>query len=204
MPSRFPRRFFARDTVTVARALLGQLFFHDTPEGRRAGQIVEVEAYAGPQDPASHAFRGPTARSRIMFGPAGYLYVYFIYGIYFCCNVVTEGEGRPGAVLIRGLRPLAGVDIMRAEQPHRPLHRLANGPGKVCRALAITLAHNGRDLVHGSIGIAPLTGAGNERIVAGPRIGITRGTELPYRFWLRPSASPAGRSRELRGRRRSG
>ncbi len=189
MPRRFGRRFFARDTVTVARALLGQLFYHDTPQGRRAGHIVEVEAYAGQQDPASHAYRGATRRSRIMFGPAGYLYVYFIYGMYFCCNVVTEGEGRPGAVLIRGLDPVSRVDLMRAEQPRGPANRLADGPGKVCRALAITLAHNGTDLVRGSIGVAAAARPPEDRIVAGPRVGITRGTELPFRFSLIRAAS---------------
>jgi DNA-3-methyladenine glycosylase len=168
---RFDRDFYARDTLVVARALLGQLLFHDTPRGRRSGRIVEVEAYTGSRDPASHAFRGPTPRSRIMFGPAGHLYVYFIYGMYHCCNVVTERDGRPGAVLIRALEPGPGTD----------------GPGKVCRALGITLAHNGVDLTSGAIGIAP--GGGRAGLVlVGPRIGISRGAALPYRLRLRAHA----------------
>lgn len=170
--SRFGHEFYARDTLVVARSLLGQILFHDTPHGRRTGRIVEVEAYTGSSDPASHAFRGPTPRSRIMFGPPGHLYVYFIYGMYHCCNVVTERDGRPGAVLIRALEP-------------RPGHPRTDGPGRVCRALGITLVHNGVDLATGAIGIAPSAGRAPSEVLVGPRIGISRGTALPYRFRLR-------------------
>ncbi len=195
MPERCGRGFYARDTITVARALLGEMLFHDTPVGRRSGRIVEVEAYRGISDPASHAFRGPTRRSRIMFGTPGYLYVYFIYGMYHCCNVVTERRGEAGAVLIRGLVPIDGIARMRDANPHLSPRRLADGPGKVCRALGITLAHNGVDLAHGRIGIIPLPKARDQEIVAGPRIGITRGMDLPYRFHLRDWATASGKVR---------
>jgi DNA-3-methyladenine glycosylase len=174
---RFGRDFYARDTLVVARSLLGQLLFHDTSHGRRAGRIVEVEAYTGSSDPASHAFRGPTPRSRIMFGPPGHLYVYFIYGMYHCCNAVTEHDGRPGAVLIRALELVTGLASSGS-------HQRTDGPGRVCRALEITLAHNGVDLATGAIGIAG-GGRTTGEVLVGPRIGISRGAALPYRFRLR-------------------
>jgi DNA-3-methyladenine glycosylase len=178
--SRFGRDFYARDTLVVARSLLGQSLFHDTSHGRRAGRIVEVEAYTGASDPASHAFRGPTLRSRIMFGPPGHLYVYFIYGMYHCCNVVTERDGKAGAVLIRALEPVPALAGSRS-RTGRPR---TDGPGKVCRALGITLTHNGVDLTTGAIGIAPGAMPAGE-VLIGPRIGISRGAALPYRFRLR-------------------
>jgi DNA-3-methyladenine glycosylase len=177
--SRFGRDFYARDTLVVARSLLGQSLFHDTSHGRRAGRIVEVEAYTGASDPASHAFRGPTLRSRIMFGPPGHLYVYFIYGMYHCCNVVTERDGKAGAVLLRALEPVPALARNRS-QTGRPR---TDGPGKVCRALGITLTHNGVDLTTGAIGIAPGAVPAGE-VLIGPRIGISRGAALPYRFRL--------------------
>jgi DNA-3-methyladenine glycosylase len=176
---RFGRDFYARDTLVVARSLLGQLLFHDTSQGRHSGRIVEVEAYTGSSDPASHASRGPTPRSRIMFGPPGHLYVYFIYGMYHCCNVVTERDGRPGAVLIRALQPVPAIEGGRSQVGHPR----TDGPGKVCRALGITLAHNGADLATGAIGIGP-GGGGAGQVLVGPRIGISRGAALPYRFRL--------------------
>jgi len=194
---RYGRRFYARDVLTVARSLLGQLLFHELPDGLRSGRILEVEAYTGSADPASHAYRGPTTRNRVMFGPPGYLYVYFIYGMYYCCNVVAERDGIPGAVLIRSLAPVDGIGRMRAEAHAQQPHRLADGPGKVCRALRITGADNGVDLVHGPIGVARLGAPPAKAIKIGPRIGITRGAELPYRFCLSElkAARGAGRGR---------
>lgn len=185
-----PRRFFARDTVTVARALLGHLLVHHTPRGRRVGRIVEVEAYRGPRDPASHAYRA-TPRSLIMYGPPGMAYVYFTYGMHFCVNVVTETHGRAGAVLLRALEPVAGLD-----------GRAAAGPGRLTRAMGIDRRHNGSDLTRPPLYIAD-GGASRRRmtrgrIVAGPRVGITTATRRPWRFGIEAHGSlsrPFARSR---------
>ncbi len=185
-----PRTFYARDTVTVARALLGQVLVRVLADGQRLrARIVETEAYGGAEDLASHAARGRTPRATIMFGEPGHAYVYFIYGMYFCLNAVTEPDGVPGAVLIRGVQPLDGIETMRARRPHaRGLHDLGNGPGKLCQALAIDRALNGHDLVAGGAlyveaGVTPPA----DGITATPRIGIRAdewGLQLPWRFVL--------------------
>lgn len=138
-----PRTFYARPTTEVARDLLGKLLVR-TSEGRppRIARIVEVEAYLGERDAASHARRGPTPRAAIMFGPPGFLYVYLVYGMHHCMNVVTESDGMAGAVLLRAAEPIAGFEETVGARP------LA-GPGKVCAALGISRAHNGLDLCTG-------------------------------------------------------
>jgi DNA-3-methyladenine glycosylase len=190
-PERLPRAFYARSTVEVARGLLGCWLVHELPEGRREGQIVETEAYVGPEDRASHASRGRTARTEIMFGPPGYAYVYLIYGMHHCLNVVTEAEGYPAAVLIRALEPGPGVTLA------------TNGPGRLCRALGIDRRHNGSDLVDGPLHLerrASLAPA--DRVVSAPRVGVQYAGEWatrPWRFFLaasphvsvRPGARPA-------------
>ena len=153
--------------------------------GRCRGRIVEVEAYAGALDPASHAFRGPTARNATMFGPAGHLYVYFTYGMHFCANAVTGGRAEGQAVLLRALAPLAGLDTMRARRPaaRRPTD-LASGPAKLCQALGIVGADDGTDLVRGRIRIVD---DGTEPPAApgvSVRIGITRAAEVPWRWFV--------------------
>src|SRR5256714_14958616 len=120
---RLGREFFARDPVSLAPDLLGRILFYRTAEGLLAGRIVETEAYTGAADPASHAFRGPTARNAVMFGPAGHAYVYFSYGMHYCLNVTAEAAGTARAVLLRALEPLARVQILRARGDHRPEHR---------------------------------------------------------------------------------
>ncbi|HXF82835.1 MAG TPA: DNA-3-methyladenine glycosylase [bacterium] len=183
LPSRLrplPRRFFARSTLVVARALLGHLVVREVPEGRLVGRIVEVEAYRGPRDPASHAYR-PTPRSRIMWGKPGMAYVYFTYGNHFCLNVVTEREGVAGAVLFRALEPLEGVEIMRRNRGVTDARHLLSGPGRLTQALGITRAHNGWDLTTPPFYLAQ----GRRRpprIVARPRIGIRAATARPWRF----------------------
>lgn len=185
-----PRAFYARDTVTVARALLGQVLVRVLADGQHLrARIVETEAYGGTEDLASHAARGRTPRAAIMFGEPGYAYVYFIYGMYFCLNAVTESDGVPGAVLIRGAVPVTGIETMHAHRPRaRSLHDLCNGPGKLCQALAIDRALNGHDLAAGrSLYLEAGTPPAADRIMATPRVGIRAdawGLQVPWRFVL--------------------
>jgi DNA-3-methyladenine glycosylase len=146
--SRLERAFYERATPLVARSLLGQRLVRNLEGQRLSGLITETEAYRGPDDQASHAYRR-TPRSSIMYGPAGYAYVYFIYGSYFCLNAVTEAAGQPGAVLIRAVFPTEGLATMRQRRGGRDERRLADGPGKLCQALGIGRALNGADLVSG-------------------------------------------------------
>ena len=201
-----PRSFFARDPLDVAPELLGKLLVRRAPEGDRAGRIVEVEAYRGADDPASHAFRGPTPRTTTMFGPAGHLYVYFSYGMHWCANVVCARPDEAAAVLIRALEPVRGVEAMTAARPgaRRPVD-VSNGPAKLCEALGITGTDDGADLRSGDRGI---------RIVddgtpppaepgVGPRVGISVAVEQPWR-WFDPqspfvSRAPGPRAAVARG-----
>ena len=176
-----PRSFYARATVEVARGLLGKVLVH----GVTAGIIVETEAYLGGEDLAAHSARGLTGRTRVIFGPPGHAYVYLIYGMYECLNLVAERDGRPGCVLIRALQPVSGLELMRARRPaaRRP-EQLANGPGKLTLALGITRAHNGADVTRGPLVVRQGEGAGPIEIAVTPRIGITRAAELPLRFLI--------------------
>ncbi len=180
-----PREFYARPALRVARALLGRVLVHDGPEGRCSGRIVEVEAYRGSSDPASHAFRGVTPRNRVMHGEPGHAYVYFTYGMHHCLNVVCEPVGHASAVLIRAFEPLVGLESMRRRRGVEESVRLGRGPGCVAQALGLDRRHNGLDLTSGPLFIA----AGDpdragHRIVSGPRIGIRVGLEREWRFWL--------------------
>jgi DNA-3-methyladenine glycosylase len=189
------------DTLAAARSLLGALLVCDAPADggpRRAGRIVEVEAYQGPNDRASHARMGPTARNRVMFGPAGIAYVYLVYGMHHCLNVVTGAEGFPAALLVRAVEPIDGLDAMRAARgrPGVPDARLAAGPGLVGAAFALTRADTGRDLCDpvGALRLeAAPPGDPAPRIVTGPRVGIAYAgepwTSLPWRFAV--AGSPA-------------
>jgi DNA-3-methyladenine glycosylase len=179
-----PRSFYARPTVEVARALLGQILVH----GATAGRIVETEAYLGRDDLAAHASRGITPRTRVIFGPPGHAYVYFIYGRYECLNLVTEPDGTPGCVLIRALEPLAGIALMQRRRPAaRRVEELAAGPARLTMALGITRAHNGADLTRGSLVVREPIEMKEFTVDVTPRIGIRQGAERPLRFLVRAS-----------------
>ena len=177
------RRFYARDTESVARALLGCVLESRIGGRRTAGRIVEVEAYVGAHDPAAHGFGGRrTDRNGAMFGPPGTAYVYRSYGVHWCFNVVTEREGEPCAVLVRALEPLAGMETMARRRGTSEEARLCSGPGKLCQALGITRAQDGHDL--GAAPLRLLRPAGRRvlEIAIGPRVGITRAADWPLRF----------------------
>jgi DNA-3-methyladenine glycosylase len=187
--ARLSRDFFARDTLIVARALLGRRLVRILEHKRLSGRIIEVEAYIGEQDEASHARPGRTARNAPMYGPPGHAYVYLIYGMYHCFNVVTEREGFPAAVLIRGLEPVEGLEVMREARGGRPDGQLTSGPGRLCQALYIDRQFDGADLC---VPDAPLfLEAGepvpDERVATTPRINV-RGNETavnaPWRFYV--------------------
>jgi DNA-3-methyladenine glycosylase len=186
------RSFYERPTTTVAGALLGKVLVH----GKAAGRIVEVEAYLGRDDRAAHAWRGLTERTSVLFGAPGRAYVYLIYGMYECLNVVAEPEGVPGCVLIRALEPLAGVDLMQCRRPNaRRIEDLASGPGKLTVAMGITRRHNGADLTQGALTIHRAAREGRFEIEATPRIGIRHSTDRPLRFVIAGSRFASRRGR---------
>jgi DNA-3-methyladenine glycosylase len=177
-----PRRSYARDAREVAPELLGKVLVH----GDRAARIVEVEAYAGGEDPASHAFRGRTPRNAVMFGPPGHLYVYFTYGMHWCANAVCGRDGEASAVLLRAGAPLAGVAAMYGARPAARRDRdLCNGPAKLCQALGIDGSTNGEDLVRaGGVVILDDGTPPPERPGVSTRIGLSSGQEHPWRWFV--------------------
>jgi DNA-3-methyladenine glycosylase len=153
--------------------------------GRAAGRIVETEAYLGAEDLAAHASRGLTRRTRVLFGPPGHAYVYFIYGKYECLNLVAEPEGTPGCALIRAMEPLTGIELMRRRRPQaRALEELASGPGKLTLALGITRRHYGTDVTQGPLAVRRLKHEPPFEILATPRIGIRHSADWPLRFLI--------------------
>ncbi len=197
---RLPRSFYERPTITVARDLLGKVLVRRRGKLFLTGRIVEVEAYLGERDPASHAFRGRTARNEVMFRTGGHLYVYFTYGMHFCANVVTEGEGRGRAVLLRALEPLGGISAMARYRGIAPgdVRNLCSGPAKLCQAFGIGRSDNGTDLTGPEIWIAEdADSVSPGRIRRSPRIGISTATRYHWRFTVADSAylsRPEGRS----------
>jgi DNA-3-methyladenine glycosylase len=234
-----PRSFFDRPAVQVAPELLGCVIEHETAEGLVAVVLTEVEAYAGESDPASHAFRGRTARVEVMYGPPGHAYVYFTYGMHFCVNLVCQPVGQPSAVLLRAGRVIDGVPLATARRfgatrtdgadgpagaaspggsaspdgpaspdgagrrpawPRSPRAAareldLARGPARLCEALGINRAQNGADAVSPASPLrvfAPLTPVPAAGISHGPRVGVSRAADVPWRFWItgEPAVSP--------------
>jgi len=185
------RAFYDRPALDVARDLIGRYLVRLLPEGRLAGRIVETEAYIGPQDLACHAARGRTARNEVMFGPPGHAYIYFIYGMHWCLNLVTEREGIPAAVLLRAVEPADGIGFMRARRPNaRTDVELTSGPARLCAAFGIDGSLNGADLCRPDsvlyVEERPSAGSGRGPIVAAPRIGVAYAgewAEKPFRFY---------------------
>jgi len=196
-----PRQFYGAPTLRVARALLGKVLAHDTPEGRTAGRIVEVEAYRGPTDRAAHSYGGHrSARNEVMYGPPGRAYVYFIYGMHHCVNIVTRPASVPEAVLLRALEPVTGEALMRRRRglEEAPAWRLCRGPGALCQALGITRADNGADLVRGRLRILDAPAVPSRRVLRTPRIGVDYAgpdAARPWRFVVRTSRAVSGRRR---------
>lgn len=183
-----PRAFYERHTLSVARELLGQVLVRKTDEGTMTGRIVETEAYRGQDDPASHAYRGATPRNRVMFGHGGFAYVYYVYGFHYCLNATTELPGKAGAVLIRAVEPLEGLEQMlrnRSLAPTSRLEDIASGPGKLTRAMNITSESNGGDLTgKGALYICESTPSEPFRSGASGRIGVKSAYRRPWRFFV--------------------
>ncbi|HEU4515056.1 MAG TPA: DNA-3-methyladenine glycosylase [Nocardioidaceae bacterium] len=196
----------AGPVLEVAPRLLGAVLRHETADGSVAVRLTEVEAYAGEQDPGSHAYRGPTPRNEVMFGPAGHLYVYFTYGMHYCCNVVVGNEGHASAVLLRAGEVVEGIDLARARRRVGPDRDLARGPARLCQALGIDLDDNGADLDEGPLTLTlPERAADRSRVRTGPRVGLRHAADHPWRFWLadEPTVSvyrPAKRLAERPGK----
>ena len=196
--------FYKQTTLEIAKNLLGTFLVHDSPNGKTVGKIVETEAYLA-DDPACHASRGETPRNKMMFDPPGHAYIYFIYGMYFCFNVVTAKKGVGEAVLIRALEPMEGIELMhkrraKKNKGHFSIHELCNGPAKLVIAMGITKDMNGVDLSKGDLkllrpSVTPDSDPGSpgrSRIQCGmteihttTRIGIVQGAHLPYRFYFK-------------------
>ncbi|OGQ06929.1 MAG: 3-methyladenine DNA glycosylase [Deltaproteobacteria bacterium RIFCSPLOWO2_12_FULL_40_28] len=179
-------KFFKQSTLQIAKNLLGATLIHDSPQGTTIGRIVETEAYLS-NDPACHAARGKTSRNQVMFGPPGHAYIYFIYGMYFCFNVVTGKEGIGEAVLIRALEPIVGLELMKTRRPKiKKNEHLCNGPAKLVLAMGIEKKQNGICLQGGSLRLERSSKTNlKSPIVSTTRIGIKNGAHLPYRFYFK-------------------
>lgn len=201
MPKLLPRSFYIHPPDEVSRNLLGKLITHKLDGERLTGRIVEVEAYFGIDDPASHSFIGKTERNAVLFGPPGVAYVYFIYGMYYCLNVSCEPDGQAGGILIRALEPVEGLDTMarlRKLPANAKPQLLTSGPGRLCQALGITRAiHNGIDVTKKTSELQFTDdGYKPEAILATPRIGITKAADRPHRFIIAGNKFVSGKRAE--------
>jgi DNA-3-methyladenine glycosylase len=190
------RDVLAGPVLEVAPRLLGATLRH----GDVALRVTEVEAYDGPNDPGSHAYRGRTARNAVMFGPPAHLYVYFTYGMHHCCNVVVGPEGTPSAVLLRAGEVVDGRDVALARRPRSTVRDLARGPARLCQALAITREQDGADLSSGPLTLVLGDPVGH--VETGPRVGLRGAPDRPWRYWIpgEPSVSTYRPATPLRGR----
>ena len=182
----------AIDPVDAAKRLLGCVLEVSTSDGPIGVRLVEVEAYRGGDDPASHCYRGRTARNEVMFGPAGHLYVYFVYGMHFCANVVALTDGVPGAVLLRAGEVVSGVDLAARRRPGaRSPAELAKGPARLTGVLGLDRRHNGVDLTDPGSPVRLLAGQAlaADEIMVGPRVGVAVAVDVPWRFWLPGSST---------------
>ena len=192
------RSFYLEPTLRVARALLGKILVHESPGGPTAGRVVEVEAYRGPRDRAAHSAGGRrTPRNDVMYGPPGHAYVYFIYGMHYCVNVVTQPPAVPEAVLIRALEPVEGLALMRARRglEEGADWRLCRGPGSLCQALGVARGQNGGDLVTGPLRLLGAPSVPAALVARTPRIGVAyAGPDAlrPWRFLVRGSRAVSG------------
>ena len=186
--------FYDRPTLDVTADLIGKVLVHQARAGVAAGMIVEAEAYIGEDDPACHAAPGPTTRNEPLYGPPGVAYVYLNYGMHYLVNAVTEAEGAPAAVLIRALAPLDGKPLMFKRRGDKSIREadLCRGPGNLTKALGISLKENRLDLTSSRLWIED-RGLDAGRLSWGPRVGITRGAERPWRCWASGHASVSGR-----------
>jgi DNA-3-methyladenine glycosylase len=176
--------FYSQSTLTLARALLGKHLCRKWRDSYLVGKIVETEAYIGEDDPACHAARGKTNRNAVMYGPAGFAYIYFIYGMYYCLNVVAREEGFPAAILIRALEPISGVSQMMAFRKTNNVHNLTNGPGKLCQALHLDRKQNGVDLCANELFISDGEMIRPGQIESSRRVGIKVGVDHQWRFFI--------------------
>ena len=186
-PRLLPRAFFDRPSTEVAPELLGCVFWSESPAGRTAVRLVEVEAYEGSLDPASHSFRGRTARNGVMFGPPGHAYVYFTYGMHYCVNLVCSRPGDATAVLLRAGQVIEGSALATERRNGQRERDLARGPGRLCQALGIDRSLDGTDACAAGapLGIGPAPDPVDPAAIrSGPRIGITKAVDFPFRFWL--------------------
>ncbi|MEJ5263119.1 MAG: DNA-3-methyladenine glycosylase [Ignavibacterium sp.] len=190
---KLPKNFYKRPVLTVAKELLGKIIVKHEGKKILAGKIVEVEAYDGNLDEASHSFKGKTKRNEVMFREGGYFYVYFTYGVHHCCNVVTGEEGHGAAVLIRALEPIEGIQTMALRRfgkrkiDERQFINLTNGPGKICQAFAFDRTYSGLDLTGDKVYIIDMPLIKKSQIGISKRIGISKSTELPWRFFIKDS-----------------
>ncbi|WP_370948630.1 DNA-3-methyladenine glycosylase [Amycolatopsis sp. cg5] len=200
----FDRDELSIDPVDLAKLLLGSVIESTGPDGTVGVRLVEVEAYRGQDDPASHCYRGKTPRNAVMFGPAGFLYVYFVYGMHFCANVVGTEEGVPGAVLLRAGEVVSGLDVVRKRRPTaRGPAELAKGPAILTSVLGLDKAQDGADLLSPSSSVRLYTGdrIPESQIKSGPRVGVAMAMDTPWRFWI--DGSPAVSAYRRGGKRRT-
>jgi DNA-3-methyladenine glycosylase len=196
------RAFYERETLDVARDLLGKYLVHHTTDGKTVGKIVEVEAYVGINDAACHAYNGKnTKRTKIMFGQGGHAYIYLIYGVYYCMNIVTNQEHYPEAVLIRALEPIDGLDIMQKRRKTDNKLNLCSGPGKMCNAMGISKSQNEMDLCGETMYLLSGEVVPSEDIIATPRINIDyaeEAREYPWRFIIKDNPFVSNRKGKIK------